>query len=42
MITPNPAFDEVLVFTPYALHGGGVNLNKDTTRVSLEMRFWKI
>ena len=42
MITPNPAFDEVLVFTPYALHGGGVNLNKDTTRVSLEMRFWRI
>jgi len=40
MMTPNPNVDEVLVFSPYALHGGGVNFNKDLTRVSLELRFW--
>ncbi|MCC3156372.1 phytanoyl-CoA dioxygenase family protein [Hymenobacter sp. 15J16-1T3B] len=40
IIRPNPAKDEVLVFSPYLLHGGAVNLNADTTRVSLEMRFW--
>lgn len=33
--------NEVLVFTPYAIHGGGVNLNADRTRVSLELRFWR-
>lgn len=41
MITPNPASEEVMVFTPYAIHGGGYNFNTDSTRVSLEMRFWK-
>jgi len=41
MITPNPAFNEVLVFTPYMLHGGGRNFNHNLTRFSLEMRFWK-
>jgi hypothetical protein len=40
LITPNPGPDEVMVFTPYALHGGGYNFNTDVTRVSLEMRFW--
>jgi hypothetical protein len=40
MITPNPSPEEVLVFSPYMLHGGGVNFNTNTTRVSLEMRFW--
>jgi len=41
LITPNPSIEEVMVFTPYALHGGGYNFNSDVTRVSLEMRFWK-
>lgn len=40
LITPNPGPEEVMVFTPYTIHGGGYNFNKDTTRVSLEMRFW--
>jgi len=40
MITPNPSPEEVLVFSPYMLHGGGVNSNTNTTRVSLEIRFW--
>jgi hypothetical protein len=41
LIRPNPAEDEVMVFSPYLVHGGAVNLNPDTTRVSLEMRFWR-
>lgn len=40
MIRPNPHINEMLVFSPYLVHGGGVNLNEDLTRVSLEMRFW--
>lgn len=40
-IRPNPARNEVLIFSPYLLHGGAVNLNKDVTRISLEMRFWR-
>ncbi|WP_210515123.1 phytanoyl-CoA dioxygenase family protein [Hymenobacter terricola] len=41
IIRPNPGPDEVLVFSPYLLHGAAANLNEDATRVSLEMRFWK-
>lgn len=41
LITPNPGPNEVMVFTPYLIHGGGFNFNTDTTRVSLEMRFWR-
>jgi hypothetical protein len=40
MITPNPELGKLMIFTPYAIHGGGKNLNKDLTRISLEMRFW--
>jgi hypothetical protein len=40
IIRPNPGPDEVLLFSPYLLHGGAVNLNEDETRISLEMRFW--
>ena len=42
MIRPNPSENEVLVFSPYLVHGGGYNTNDDTTRISLEMRFWKV
>ena len=42
LIRPNPSPDEVLLFSPYLLHGGAVNLNTDETRISLEMRFWAI
>lgn len=38
---PNPRENEVLVFSPYLVHGGAVNLNRDTTRISIEMRFWR-
>lgn len=40
-IRPNPAINEVLVFSPYLLHGGSSNLNSSTTRISLEIRLWK-
>ncbi len=40
-IRPNPGRNEVLIFSPYLLHGGAVNLNEDVTRISLEMRFWR-
>ncbi|MBD2721112.1 phytanoyl-CoA dioxygenase family protein [Hymenobacter armeniacus] len=41
LMRPNPGPDEVLVFSPYLLHGAAANLNPDATRVSLEMRFWR-
>lgn len=42
LLRPNPGPDEVLLFSPYLLHGGAVNLNDDQTRISLEMRFWAV
>jgi hypothetical protein len=42
MITPNPKLGELMIFTPYAIHGGGRNFNSDLTRISLEMRFWPV
>ena len=41
IVRPNPAINEVLIFSPYLVHGGAVNLNEDITRISLEMRFWR-
>lgn len=38
---PNPASNEVLIFSPYLVHGGAVNLNQDKTRISIELRLWK-
>lgn len=40
-IKPNPKLNEILVFSPYLIHGGAMNLNTDQTRISLEMRFWR-
>ncbi len=40
IVRPSPTPSEVLVFSPYLLHGGAVNLNSGATRISLEMRFW--
>ncbi|GAA3569916.1 phytanoyl-CoA dioxygenase family protein [Snuella lapsa] len=42
MVRPNPIKGEALVFTPYLIHGAAANLNKDLTRVSLELRFPKV
>jgi ectoine hydroxylase-related dioxygenase (phytanoyl-CoA dioxygenase family) len=41
MTRPNPAPSEVMVFSPYLIHGGAANFNDDMTRVSLEMRLWR-
>jgi len=38
---PDPKENEVLVFSPYLIHGGAVNLNTDITRISIEIRLWK-
>lgn len=40
LIRPRIMENDVMVFSPYLIHGGGPNLG-DKTRVSLEMRFWK-
>jgi hypothetical protein len=40
-VRPNPDEDEVLIFSPYLIHGGSVNLNKNRTRISLEVRLWE-
>ena len=31
---------EVMFFSPYIIHGGGINLGKEV-RISFEFRFWK-
>lgn len=41
VVRPDPAENEVLVFSPYLIHGGSVNLNTDKTRISIEMRLWR-
>jgi hypothetical protein len=41
MMRPQPGLNEVMVFSPYLIHGGGCNLNEDVTRVSIEIRFWR-
>jgi hypothetical protein len=40
-VRPDPKENEGLVFSPYLLHDGAVNLNTDTPRISVEMRLWK-
>lgn len=41
LVRPDPKENEVMIFSPYLIHGGAVNLNADTTRISIEMRLWK-
>jgi Phytanoyl-CoA dioxygenase (PhyH) len=41
MVRPQASLNEVMVFSPYLIHGGGCNLNEDVTRVSIEIRFWR-
>lgn len=40
-VRPSPAENEVLIFSPYLVHGGSINLNTIETRISIEMRLWK-
>ena len=37
---PNPKSDQIMLFSPYLIHGGAHNRNPDQTRISLELRFW--
>jgi hypothetical protein len=41
VVRPDPVANEILVFSPYLIHGGSVNLNPDKTRISIEMRLWR-
>jgi hypothetical protein len=41
MTRPNPGPNEVLIFSPYLIHGCSDNKNDDITRMSLEIRFIK-
>lgn len=41
LVRSNPEENEVLLFSPYLLHGLSENTNKNLTRISLEMRFWR-
>ena len=41
LIRPDPSENEVLIFSPYLIHGGAHNLNKDMTRISMEIRLWR-
>jgi len=40
-VRPNPKENEVLVFSPYLIHGGSANLNDNMTRISIEVRLWR-
>ena len=39
MERPNPSVDEIMIFTPYLIHGCASNDNDNITRISLEVRF---
>lgn len=39
MIRPNPTDSQLMLFSPYLIHGCSNNDNQDTTRISLEVRF---
>lgn len=41
MIRPNPNSNELLIFSPYLIHGCSSNNNPDVTRISVEIRFIK-
>lgn len=40
MIRPTPRAGEILLFSPFLIHGAAVNQNPDTTRVSFELRLF--
>jgi hypothetical protein len=39
MIRPNPTTEQLLLFSPYLIHGCSDNTNANDTRISLEVRF---
>ena len=41
MIRPNPNYNQMMLFSPYLIHGCSDNANSNITRFSLEIRFIK-
>lgn len=41
MIRPNPSETQLMLFSPYLIHGCAINNNENDTRISLEVRFIK-
>ncbi len=41
MVRPNPSTNEIMIFSPYLIHGCSDNSNDNVTRMSLEIRFIK-
>jgi len=41
LIRPNPSETQMMLFSPYLIHGCSDNNNDETTRISLEVRFIK-
>lgn len=41
LIRPNPNENEMLIFSPYLVHGCAYNFEENQTRISLEARFWQ-
>ena len=42
LLRPDPKKNQMMIFSSNLIHGGGLNENIDITRVSLELRFWRI
>jgi ectoine hydroxylase-related dioxygenase (phytanoyl-CoA dioxygenase family) len=40
LLRPQVLENEVMLFSPYLVHGGAYNFEMDRTRMSLEIRFW--
>jgi hypothetical protein len=41
LIRPNPKKGYMMIFSSNIIHGGGINENKNITRISIELRFWR-
>jgi hypothetical protein len=41
MIRPNPCINQLMIFSPYLIHGCATNDNTNITRISIEVRFIK-
>ena len=39
MVHPNPEINQIMLFSPYLIHGCSDNANENETRISLEVRF---
>ncbi len=41
LVRPDPKNNQLMLFSANVIHGGGLNDNKNITRVSIELRFWR-